>query len=106
MHPSKATRPMIRFFTYTAIFLSLIACERESYTTWSCKSDNANKIPMILRKAQMEFLGKQFNFCGSLGNQSYFDQKCPAQTDQSSATFTPSSGSLVLNGQKFQCAAL
>jgi hypothetical protein len=61
---------------------------------------------MVLRKAQMEFKGDKLDYCGSLGNQSYFDQKCPAQTTQSSAIFTPSSGLLLIQGQEFSCAAL
>jgi hypothetical protein len=61
---------------------------------------------MVLRKAKMEFKDDKLDYCGSLGNQSYFDQKCPAQTTQSSVTFTPSSGLLLIKGQEFQCAAL
>jgi hypothetical protein len=61
---------------------------------------------MVLRKAKMEFKGDQLDYCGSLGNQSYFDQKCPAQTKESATIFTPSSGSLLSRGQEYQCAAL
>jgi len=95
-----------RLLTCLSILLGLCACGRESYTTWNCSSTSDVKIAMVLRKAQMEFKGDQLNFCGSLGNQSYFDQKCPAQTTQSSVTFTPSSGLLLSNGQEFQCVAL
>ena len=61
---------------------------------------------MVLRKAQMELQGNTFDYCGSLGNQSYFDQKCPAQTNQSNITFMPSTGLLVFKGRELQCAAL
>jgi hypothetical protein len=61
---------------------------------------------MILRKAKMEFKGDQLDYCGSLGNQSYFDQKCSAQTQQSATIFTPSSGLLLSKGQEYQCTAL
>ena len=61
---------------------------------------------MVLRKAQMELQGNTFDYCGSLGNQSYFDQKCPTQTNQSSITFTPSTGQLLNKDQELQCAAL
>jgi hypothetical protein len=61
---------------------------------------------MVLRKARMEFKDEQLNYCGSLGNQSYFDQACPAQTDQSSTVFTPANGLLMSKGQEYQCAAL
>ena len=61
---------------------------------------------MVLRKAQMELQGNTFDYCGSLGNQSYFDHKCSAQTNQSSIKFTPSSGLLAIKDQELQCAAL
>ena len=61
---------------------------------------------MVLRKAQMELQGDKLDYCGSLGNQSYFDQKCPAQTNQSTVTFTPASGLLINQGQELQCKAL
>ena len=96
----------IRLLAYFLILLGLCACERENYTTWNCSSESGAKISMVLRKAQMEFKGDKLDFCGSLGNQSYFDQKCPAQTTQSRVIFTPSSGLLLSNGQEFQCAAL
>lgn len=95
-----------RLVTYTAIFIGLLACERDSYTTWNCSSVAQTKIHMVLRKAQMEFQESKLNFCGSLGNQSYFDQKCSAQTEKSSVVFTPSSGALAKDGQEYQCTAL
>ncbi|MBU3549396.1 MULTISPECIES: hypothetical protein [unclassified Polynucleobacter] len=61
---------------------------------------------MVLRKAQMEFKGVALDYCGSLGAQSYFDEKCSGQTDQSKTVFSPSSGALLINGQEFQCTAL
>lgn len=95
-----------RLVVCIALLLGICACERDSYSTWSCHSFEESKIAMVLRKAQMEFQGKQFNYCGSLGNQSYFDEKCPAQIEQSSYVFTPSSGLLKSNEQEFQCTAL
>jgi hypothetical protein len=97
---------ILRLSACTAIFLGLLACDRDSYTTWNCSSTSQTKISMVLRKAQMEFQGNIFKFCGSLGNQSYFDQQCSAQTEQSSVVFIPSSGSLVVGGQEYQCKAL
>jgi len=61
---------------------------------------------MVLRKAQMEFKGAVLDYCGSLGTQSYFDEKCSGQTNQSKTVFSPSSGLLLINGQEFQCTAL
>ena len=98
--------PFIRFITYLVILLGLCACERETYTSWSCNTATESKIPMVLRKAKMEFKGDQLDYCGSLGNQSYFDQKCPAQINQSGVIFTPSSGLLINQGKEFQCIAL
>ncbi|MBU3617055.1 hypothetical protein [Polynucleobacter sp. JS-Polo-80-F4] len=98
--------PCIRLLACLAILLGLCACEREVYTSWNCSSTSDGKIPMVLRKAQMEFKGDKLDYCGSLGNESFFDQQCPGQTTQSSATFTPSSGLLLIHGQEFQCTAL
>jgi len=95
-----------RLISSFVLMLGLCACEREVYTTWNCSSPTEAKIVMVLRKAQMEFKGDKFKYCGSLGNQSFFDQQCQTQTSQSSVTFTPSSGLLVISGQAFQCTAL
>jgi hypothetical protein len=95
-----------RLLACTLIFLGLCACERETYTSWSCNSQTETKVPMVLRKAQMEIQGNTFDYCGSLGNQSYFDHKCSAQTNQSSITFTPSTGLLLNKDQELHCAAL
>lgn len=54
----------------------------------------------------MEFKGAALDYCGSLGAQTYFDEKCSGQTDQSKTVFSPSSGALLINGQEFQCTAL
>jgi hypothetical protein len=61
---------------------------------------------MILRKAQMELKGGKLDYCGSLGNLSFFDQKCAVKTEQSNTVFTPSSGLLISSGQEYQCTAL
>lgn len=84
----------------------LSACGREEYTTWSCRDTGGQKHVMVLKQAQMSFENQQFNFCGSLGPKSYFDQKCPPQAQDSSKVFTPSSGDLMSNGTRFQCDAL
>jgi len=86
--------------------LGLIACERETYTTWSCIDSAGIKYPMVLKKAQMQFQDRQFDYCGSLGPVSYFDVKCPAQIQSSSKSFIPSSGQLISNANEFQCNAL
>jgi len=61
---------------------------------------------MILKKALMEFQGMKFDYCGSLGNQSYFDQQCPGMIQASQIIFTPSTGTLLKQSQPYQCIAL
>jgi hypothetical protein len=86
--------------------LGLTACERETYTSWSCNSAAELKVSMVLRKARMELKNLKLDYCGSLGNQSYFDQKCPALIQESAYTFAPSSGKLMSKDQNYQCSAL
>jgi hypothetical protein len=86
--------------------LGLTACERETYTSWSCNSAAEAKVSMVLRKARMELKDLKLDYCGSLGNQSYFDQKCPALIQESTYTFIPSSGALTSKDQNYQCSAL
>ena len=88
------------------MLISLAACERETYTSWNCQSTSEVKFPMVLRKAQMEFQGAQLKYCGSLGNQSFFDPACTSQTEQSNTTFSPKTGLLVQQDKEYQCTAL
>jgi len=87
-------------------FMGLSACERDNYTTWNCASSAEPKISMILKKAQMQFQDLKLDYCGSLGERSYFAQKCPANIEESAYTFIQSTGALLGNGQHFQCSAL
>jgi hypothetical protein len=104
--PNPYIRSATHLLACLIIMLGLCACERETYTSWNCNTATETKIPMVLRKAKMEFKGGQLDYCGSLGNQSYFDQKCSAQTQDSATIFTPSSGLLLSQGQEYQCTAL
>jgi hypothetical protein len=61
---------------------------------------------MVLKKAQMQFKDLQLDYCGSLGERSYFAQKCPADIQESTYTFTSSTGALLGNRQQYQCNAL
>ena len=99
---------MFMYKTITLVILSigLIACERETYTTWSCVDSSRSKSTMVLKKAQMQFQDRQYDYCGSLGPVSYFDLKCPAQTKDSIYSFTPDSGKLISSTNEFQCNAL
>ena len=103
---SRAKNPYTRIIVSILILIGICACERDSYTSWNCHSQGESKIPMVLRRAQMEFKGGRFDYCGSLGTQSYFDQKCPAHIEESSFVFTPSTGLLKSNEQTFNCIAL
>jgi len=86
--------------------LALAGCERDSYTTWNCSTPTETKIPMVLKKAQMTFRDLKLDYCGSLGNQSFFDRRCPAQIQESSHVFTPSTGLMIGNSQEYQCKEL
>ena len=61
---------------------------------------------MILKKAQMQFQDREYDYCGSLGPLSYFDLKCPSQIQESSHIFTPSSGKLISGEKELKCNAL
>ena len=96
---------------YRAIFvlilsISICACGQETYTTWSCKDGTGSTVPMILKKAQMQFQGLEYDYCGSLGPQSYFELKCTVQIQNASNVFTTDTGKLISNGKEFQCNAL
>lgn len=97
---------ILRLVSYTTMLACLSACERETYTSWNCQSVTETKISMVLRKAQMEFQGARLQYCGSLGNQSYFDQTCAKQIESSNTIFVPQTGLLKQEGQEYQCVAL
>ena len=93
----------------TAVGLSaliLSGCERDTYTSWNCVNPTEDKHAMVLKKAQMQFEGKNYRYCGSLGAQSYFDTACPSATQEASITFMPASGRLLVKERAFQCEAL
>lgn len=85
---------------------ALLACGRDSYTTWNCLSSAGVKIKMVTKKAQMQFQDRQFDYCGSLGERSFFSKTCPANIQDADFIFTPVSGLLHGNSQDYQCTAL
>jgi len=102
-------RPFILPIHLLSMVIALIAltgCERDTYSTWNCSSSSETKITMVLKKAQMAFRDLKLDYCGSLGNQSFFDQQCPAQIQKSSHVFTPSIGLMIGNNQEYQCKEL
>lgn len=89
-----------------AACISLTACERASYTSWSCKNFEGVKLTMVLQKAQMQLQDRKLDYCGSLGNTSYFDATCPAQIENANVVFVIANGRLSSGGQNYQCDAL
>jgi len=83
--------------------LALAACERDTYTTWTCKGPQGGKSTMVLRKAMMQLHGVTLHYCGSLGEKSFFDAACPADIQHSQILFMPNSGQLLDHEQESQC---
>ena len=97
----------------------LAACDKNDYTTWSCipGADGA-KVSMVLSRSLMTLDPPQvaanpsnkgqtdLRFCGSLGHDSYFDARCPVDTQSAVIRFTPGSGALHLGTQTMQCTVL
>ena len=98
----------------------LTACDKHDYTTWICipGADGA-KVTMVLSRSLMTLDPPQrfavnpsnknesdLRFCGSLGHDSYFDVRCPADTQASVVRCTPGSGALRLGTQTMQCTVL
>jgi hypothetical protein len=85
--------------------IGLTGCGQD-YTTWSCSNGTDLKSLMVLKKAVMQFQDQQYDYCGSLGHQSYFDMKCTVRIQDASHVFANDSGKLISNGKEFQCNAL
>jgi hypothetical protein len=94
------------FITLICTPFFMLGCGQDSYTTWSCKSPEDIKFPMVLRKAQMQFQEKNLNYCGSLGEKSYFDASCSADIQNNYIVFAPASGVLRMNNQEYRCDTL
>lgn len=98
----------------------LVACDKNDYTTWSCiEGPDQTKVSMVLSRSLMTFTPPQalisspstssssdLRFCGSLGHHSYFDLRCPADTQSAMVRFTPGSGELRLGPKTLQCTVL
>jgi hypothetical protein len=85
--------------------VGLAGCGQD-YTTWSCSDSADTKFLMVIKKAEMLFQDRQYDYCGSLGPKSYFNVKCTVQIQDASNIFTASTGKLISNGKEFQCNAL
>ena len=111
--------PIARLGLLACLLGGLAACDKNDYTTWSCipGADGA-KVTMVLSRSLMtldppQVAANPFNknesdlrFCGSLGHDSYFDARCPADTQSALIRFTPGSGALRLGAQTMQCTVL
>ena len=81
-------------------------CIRDSYTTWKCQDAEGQKLSMILKQAQMILPNTTYTHCGALGEVTYFDQQCPALTQDAQVRFIPSQGKLTIADKAYQCNAL
>jgi len=90
--------------------MTLTACDRNDYVTWHCKVDpsNADEKPlrMILEGSSMKVADQVYNYCGSLGSESYFDTQCSGDAAQSAISFTPKTGLWKRGSEIFNCMPL
>ncbi len=113
-------RRFLHFGLLASLMGGLAACDKNDYATWSCipGADGA-KVTMVLSRSLMTFDPPQglainpssknesdLRFCGSLGHDSYFDLRCPINTQAAVVRFTPGSGALRLGTQTMQCTVL
>ena len=118
MHPP--TRLIARLGLLATLLGSLAACDKNDYTTWNCTPGaEGGKVTMVLSRSRMTLDPPQglvinpssknesdLRFCGSLGHDSYFDVRCPIDTQAAIVRFTPGSGALRLGTQTMQCTVL
>lgn len=88
------------------ISVMLSACDRHDYTTWHCTNVSTKKIAMVLDGPEIHLNNLTLNFCGSLGNQSFFDLFCPANIQESKLLFIHKTGVLVFDHEQYQCTVL
>jgi len=90
--------------------MTLMACDRNDYVTWHCKvnSSDLNEKPMrmILAGSSMTIANQVYNYCGSLGSQSYFDTNCSGAAEQSAISFVPKTGLWKRAGEILTCMPL
>ena len=95
---------------FLLLSMSLAACDRNDYVTWHCKVDPTNveekPLRMILKGSIMTVGEQIYNYCGSLGPQSYFDINCSGKADQSVITFTSKTGAWKKGDETLSCVSL
>ena len=113
-------RRILRLGLLASLLSGLAACDKNDYTTWVCNPNgDVAKVTMVLSRSLMTLNPPQglavnpsnknksdLRFCGSLGHDSYFDVRCPADTQAAVVRFTPGSGALRLGTQTMQCTVL
>jgi len=92
------------------VLATLASCDRNDYVTWRCKVDLTNldekPMAMILEGASMKIRGQIYNYCGSLGTQSYFDLNCSGDAAQSAITFISKTGTWKKGDEILNCVSL
>lgn len=120
LHMHSSARRIAHLGLLASLAGGLMACDKNDYTTWACNPNaETTKVTMVLSRSVMTLdppqtqatgpsTAKQsdLRFCGSLGNDSYFDARCPVDTKSALVRFTPSSGALRLGTQTMQCTVL
>ncbi len=113
-------RRIARIGLLASLLGGLAACDKNDYTTWNCiLGVDGAKVTMVLSRSLMTLDPPQvlainpssknesdLRFCGSLGHDSFFDVRCPADTQAAIVRFTPGSGALRLGTQIMQCTVL
>ncbi|MEI7531513.1 MAG: hypothetical protein WCK52_06240 [Betaproteobacteria bacterium] len=88
--------------------LLLVSCNKQDYLTWNCTSEKnqQDKLSFILEGSKIRLKQETFNFCGSLGSNSFFDGICPALPENASITFNIKKGWLSLKDNIYLCESL
>ncbi len=104
----KIINQIIKVCIPLVIILTVQACDRRDYVTLQCIVENspASKITMILEGPSLKMDQATFNYCGSIGPNSYFDKVCQTSPNNALITFNQTQGKLVMNQQVFQCQSL
>jgi hypothetical protein len=99
-----------KFSVLLCLSACLSACDRHDYVTWHCKKDPANSeekpLRIILEGSTMKLPDQNYQYCGSLGTDSYFDTQCSKETSESAIRFTPKTGAWSRGSENLSCTPL
>jgi hypothetical protein len=98
----------IKIIIFLIPLLVLNACERRDYITWKCQATEKNMpdFSMILDGASLKIATQSFQYCGSIGPNSYFDETCPSNINDAKIHFEQKLGIFINAEKKYQCKAL